>query len=112
MSAIPSAPAAGRLFALAALLEACTWAGLLAGMWVKYGTTAGDLGVRVFGPLHGAAFLLYLGATLFAAPRLRWPWWAALLAIAAAVPPLATLPVHLWFRRRGWLGARDEATRA
>jgi len=36
---------------------------------------------------------------------LRWPWWAALLALAAAVPPLVTLPLEWWFKRRGLLSA-------
>ncbi|HRO27976.1 MAG TPA: DUF3817 domain-containing protein, partial [Luteimonas sp.] len=94
---MPAAPI-GRLFSTVALIEAATWTGLLAGMYFKYGTGLGDLGVRVFGPLHGLAFLVYLGVALFAAHRLRWPLWLALLAILAAVPPLATLPLEAWLR--------------
>lgn len=107
----PMAPA-GRVFSVVALIEAATWAGLLAGMLCKYTLGLGDLGVRIFGPLHGAAFLLYLGVTLFAASRLRWPWWAMLLAVLAAVPPLVTLPLEWWFRRQGWLAAGAERASA
>lgn len=93
----------GRVFAVVALIEAFTWAGLLVGMVLKYGTGTTTLGVWWFGRLHGAAFLAYLAVALVAALRLRWPWWAWLLAILAALPPLATLPLERWYRRRGLL---------
>lgn len=101
----PLAPA-GRLFAVAAFLEGVTWAGLLIGMAFKYGATGNDLGVKVFGPLHGGAFLFYVVVTALSALRLRWPWWATLLAVIAAVPPLVTVPLEMWFRRMGLLSAR------
>jgi len=58
----------GRLFAAVAFIEAVTWAGLLIGMWMKYGPMANVALVKLFGPLHGVAFLLYVAVTLFA-PR-------------------------------------------
>lgn len=96
----------GKFFAIAAFIEAFTWAGLLVGMLFKYGIGTTELGVWLFGRLHGAAFILYVFATLFAALRLRWPWWATVLALLAAVPPLVTWPLEVWFRRRGLLAAR------
>jgi len=102
----PLAPV-GRLFAIVALLEAATWAGLLLGMLLKYGTGTTDLGVWLFGRLHGAAFLVYIAVAFIAGARLRWPMWALLLAVLAAVPPLATLPLERWYRRRGLLSASD-----
>lgn len=101
----PLAPA-GRLFAVAAFIEGFTWAGLLIGMWLKYGPVANELGVKIFGPLHGGAFLFYVVATVLSALRLRWPWWATLLAVIAAVPPLVTVPLEMWFRRIGLLSGR------
>ena len=95
---------AGRLFAIAAFAEGLTWAGLLVGMLLKYGTQTTDLGVWVFGRLHGAAFLFYVMVALVSAVRLRWPWWAWILALLAAVPPLVTVPLEMWFRRIGLLG--------
>ncbi len=95
----------GRLFAAAAVFEGLTWTGLLLGMVLKYGTQTTELGVWLFGRLHGAAFLLYLAASLLAALRLRWPWWAWALSLLAALPPLVTVPLELWFRRIGLLGA-------
>ena len=93
----------GRVFAVVALVEAFTWAGLLVGMVLKHVTQTTELGVAVFGRLHGGAFLLYVVVALVAAVRLRWPWWVAGLALAAAVPPLVTLPLERWLRRTGRL---------
>jgi integral membrane protein len=94
---------AGRLFSIIALIEALTWAGLLIGMYLKYVTGTTDFGVWLFGRLHGAAFMVYVGATLYCMARLQWPWWASLLAILAALPPLVTLPLEIWYRRIGLL---------
>ena len=108
----PAVPAAGlpapadrvgRVFAVVALVEAFTWAGLLVGMVLKHVTQTTELGVAVFGRLHGGAFLLYVVVALVAAVRLRWPWWVTGLALAAAVPPLVTLPLERWLRRTGRL---------
>ncbi len=94
----------GKLFAAAAFFEALTWAGLLVGMLLKYGTQTTELGVWLFGRLHGLAFVVYVAVSLFAWLRLRWPLWAVLVALLAALPPLVTVPVEMWFRRRGLLG--------
>jgi integral membrane protein len=96
----------GHLFSWIALAEAFTWAGLLIGMFVKYVLAWTEWGVWLFGRLHGGAFLIYCVMTIVAAIRLRWPWWATILAFIASIPPLATLPLERWFRRRGWLTAR------
>lgn len=105
MSAKPMTPA-GKLFAAAALIEGVTWAGLLIGMLLKYGTGTTELGVWLFGRLHGLAFLFYVVVTLYAWFKLRWPLWAVLLALLAALPPLVTVPLEMWFRRIGLLSER------
>lgn len=92
-----------RVFTLIARFEAFTWAGLLVGMYLKYGLQATELGVWLFGRLHGAAFILYFVIAILTALRLRWPWWAGVLAVLAAIPPLVTWPLELWFHRRGLL---------
>ena len=106
---LPALSSTGRLFAAAAFLEGLTWAGLLVGMWLKYGLEVTDTGVWLFGRLHGAAFLFYVVLTVIAGARLRWPSWALLLALLAAVPPLVTVPLEMWSRRKGLLS--DPATR-
>jgi integral membrane protein len=102
----------GRLFAVAAFFEGLTWAGLLIGMILKYGTGTTEMVVWLFGRLHGAAFLFYLVASVAAAVRLRWPWWAWLLSLLAALPPLVTVPLEWWFRRMGLLSGRPRLARA
>lgn len=96
----------GKIFAVVALIEALTWAGLLVGMFFKYVVGSTELGVWLFGRLHGGAFLVYCAVAVIAAIRLRWPWWGTLLALVASIPPLATFPLERWFRRRGMLAAR------
>lgn len=96
----------GRLFSFVALAEAFTWAGLLIGMFFKYVVQSTEWGVWLFGRLHGGAFLIYCVVAILAAVRQRWPWWGTILALLASIPPLATLPLEVWFRRRGWLAAR------
>ena len=96
----------GRAFVVVAFLEATTWAGLLVGMYLKYVTESTDVGVAVFGALHGAAFMIYVGVTVTAAWRLRWSVKVALIGLAAGVPPLATLPFEWWARRAALLSPR------
>lgn len=103
----PLAPI-GKLFRAVALIEALTWAGLLIGMWLKYGTQTTDTGVWLFGRLHGLAFLVYLVVAIIAWGKLRWPLWAVLLAIIAAIPPFLTVPVEMLLRRRGLLSAPEQ----
>jgi integral membrane protein len=97
----------GRLFVVVALLEALTWSGLLIGMFLKYVTKTTDVGVTIFGSLHGAAFLLYLVVAVIAARHLRWSWQATALVIAGAIPPLATIPIEMNLRRKGMLNKPD-----
>ena len=92
------------LFRVVAFAEALSWAGLLAGMYVKYLTDAGDLGVKVFGPVHGGVFVAYGLLTLLVARARRWSWPTRLLGLVAAVPPFATAVFEVWAERTGRLG--------
>jgi integral membrane protein len=83
-------------FRIVAVAEACSWVGLLAGMFVKRVLDASELGVQIFGPIHGAIFLAYVALALLASRALRWDARTTLLALAASVPPLVTV----WFERR------------
>ncbi|MGY1745804.1 DUF3817 domain-containing protein [Blastococcus sp. SYSU D00695] len=93
-----------QLFRAVAVAEALTWIGLLAGMYVKYVPETSEVGVQVFGPIHGAVFVLYVVDALVTARRLRWSPGTTLLALAASVPPLATVVFEVWARRSGRLG--------
>lgn len=92
------------LFRSLALAEAITWALLLAGMFLKYVTDTTDLGVRIFGMVHGVVFIAYCLVTLIVAVDQRWSLPRAVLGLAAAVPPFATLAFEVYADRRGLLG--------
>jgi integral membrane protein len=83
------------LFRVAAIAEACSWAGLLIGMFVKYGPADNELGVKIFGPVHGGLFLLYVLSVLLVRGSLRWSAGRTLLGLLASIPPFATI----WFER-------------
>lgn len=93
----------GRAFVAAAIIEAVTWTGLLLGMLLEHVFHVTDMGVAVFGPLHGVAFLVYVVIAVMAATRFRWSLGVFLLALLAAVPPLTTIPLEVWLRLTGRL---------
>ncbi|MBM7806335.1 integral membrane protein [Geodermatophilus bullaregiensis] len=96
-------------FRVVAVAEALSWLGLLAGMYVKYVPETSEVGVQVFGPVHGAVFIAYLVVALVAARVLGWSRWTALLALAASIPPLATVVFERWAARTGRLQAPARA---
>ena len=102
-------PAAVALaFRFVAVAEALSWAGLLAGMYVKYVLGTSEAGVQVFGPVHGAVFVGYVVVAGVAARVLRWSRGTTLLALAAAVPPLVTVWFERWATGTGRLASRAE----
>jgi len=96
-------------FRAVAVAEALSWIGLLAGMYVKYVPETSEVGVQVFGPIHGAVFVAYVLVALVAARVLGWSRGTALLALVASVPPLATVGFERWAGRTGRLGAPARA---
>ncbi|MFC0527081.1 DUF3817 domain-containing protein [Phytohabitans kaempferiae] len=98
-----------RLFVVVAIAEAFSWAGLLAGMALKYGPPGNELGVQVFGPIHGALFMAYCALALVTARAHRWSLLATGAALACGIPPFATLVFKRWAGRRGMLDISTEA---
>jgi integral membrane protein len=86
---------AATAFRIVALAEACSWVGLLAGMFVKWVLKTSEVGVQVFGPVHGGIFVAYVLVALVASRVLRWSPRTTVLALVCSVPPLATA----WFER-------------
>lgn len=95
-----------RLFRIVAVAEAITWALLIFGMILKYGTRTTDVMVSIGGGLHGFVFLVFLVVLVLLWISQRWTWWAGLLGLVSAVVPFATVPFEIWAERRGMLGAR------
>ena len=79
------------LFRRVAVAEAITWALLLFGMVLKYVTHTTELGVRVFGLIHGVVFIAYCLTALVLWVDQRWSFARGVLALASAVPPFATV---------------------
>ena len=88
-------------FRTVAIAEAISWTGLLIGMLFKYVLSDNEIGVKIFGPIHGGIFLAYVVVTLLTSRVLRWSPRTAVLALVCSVPPLATA----WFER---LATRNE----
>lgn len=99
-------PGISRAYVVLAVIEGFTWAGLLIGMLLEHVLHVTEWGVTIFGPLHGGAFLLYGLVTLIAAFKLRWNLGVTFMALLAAIPPLTTVPMEMWLRRKGKLDAR------
>ncbi len=71
---------ASAAFRIVAVAEAVSWVGLLTGMFVKYVPESSEVGVQVFGPIHGAVFVAYVVVALIASRVLRWSPATTLLA--------------------------------
>jgi len=72
-------------------------------MFFKWVTSSTEVGVQVFGPIHGVVFVAYVLVAAVAAVRLRWSWKITAMALLASIPPLFTLVFEVWARRRGYL---------
>jgi len=95
-----------HLFRRLAIAEAITWALLLLGMFLKYVTQTTDLGVRIFGMVHGVVFVAYCLGTLVVAVDQRWTARRALLGLVSSVPPFLTVWFDRYAERRDALGTR------
>ena len=95
-------------FRIVAVAEALSWIGLLSGMYVKYVPETTELGVKVFGPIHGGIFIAYVVIALITARVLRWSPRTTVLALVCSIPPLATV----WFERLATRNDRLPRTQA
>ncbi|GII93284.1 DUF3817 domain-containing protein [Sinosporangium siamense] len=91
-------PTALRVFRYLAIAEACSWAGLLIGMFFKYIVVFNDIGVKIFGPVHGALFVAYVIGVFAAARVAKWRTGTIVLGLVAAIPPFTSI----WFERRAF----------
>ena len=108
-------PTPRSLFRALAVSEAITWALLLTGMFLKYVTETTELGVQVFGMVHGVVFIAYCLVTILVAIDQRWSLGRLVLGLVAAVPPFATLLLESYADKRAllgneWLSRHDSPT--
>lgn len=100
---------AGR-FRFFAVLEALSWLGLLVGMAFKYLPAEGnEIGVKIFGPVHGGVFILFVLTALLASRELEWNWKTTVLALLSSIPPFFTVIFEVWAVRTGKLGEPSAA---
>lgn len=85
-------------------LEGVTWALLLFGMFLKYVPETTELGVRIFGMLHGVVFISYCLVAVLVAIDSKWSLGRLALSLVAAVIPFLTVWVSFRAQRQGWLG--------
>jgi integral membrane protein len=107
MDAMLSTPA-GR-FRLFAQAEAVSWAGLLIGMLFKYVLSDNEIGVKIFGPIHGFIFVAYVLTALLASTAQKWERRTTILALLASIPPFGTIIFERWAIRTGRLNAQTNA---
>lgn len=94
---------AGR-FRLVALAEAVSWVGLLIGMYFKYlGSPRTEIGVKVFGMVHGLVFIAFLITAVLAGLAYSWGVRTSLLALLASIVPLGSVIFLIWADRTGKL---------
>jgi integral membrane protein len=95
---------AGR-FRLVALLEAVSWVGLLVGMYFKYlGTPRTEIGVKVFGMVHGLVFIAFVVTAVLAGIAFGWTVNTWLPVLLAGIVPLASVIFLIWTDRTARLG--------
>ncbi|MDQ4213513.1 DUF3817 domain-containing protein [Microbacterium capsulatum] len=91
-----------RLFRVLAIAEAITWT-LLIGALIGRATGLSPLLVTIAGSIHGFVFLSYGATAVLLAFHQRWGVGVAILAIASAIVPYATIPAEIGLHRTGRL---------
>jgi integral membrane protein len=89
-----------RIFRICAITEAITWIGLLASMYEKYIAHTHSQAIHIFGSVHGYAFLAYVLVVFLVRAEYGWSNRMTAFALAASVPPLATVPFERWAYHR------------
>jgi integral membrane protein len=96
---------AGR-FRFVALAEAVSWVGLLIGMYFKYlGSPRTEIGVKVFGMVHGVVFMAFVTAAVLAGIAYSWSARTWLLALLGGIVQRGSVIFLIWADRRAKLGS-------
>ncbi|GAA1731348.1 DUF3817 domain-containing protein [Microcella frigidaquae] len=102
------------LYRIVAIAEAITWTILIAALVFRavVGEENAGPAVTIGGSIHGFVFLTYGATAVLTAINQRWSPGLAVLAVATAVIPYATIPFDIWAHRTGRLEGdwRREAT--
>ncbi|MCF6390919.1 DUF3817 domain-containing protein [Mycobacterium sp. MBM] len=94
-------------FRIIAIAEALSWAGLLVGMYFKYvGSPQTEIGVKIFGPIHGGVFMAFLAAALLVGIARKWNIVTWALALLGSIVPLGSVIFVIWADRTGRVDGR------
>jgi integral membrane protein len=94
-------------FRIIAFAEAVSWAGLLVGMYFKYlGSPRTEIGVKVFGMIHGLVFIAFVVVAILVGMAFKWAVSSWLLALLGSIVPLGSVIFLIWAERTGRLGHR------
>jgi integral membrane protein len=89
-------------FRLIAFAEALSWVGLLVGMYFKYlGSPRTEIGVKVFGPVHGGIFVAFVVAALLVGIAYKWGVLTWVMALLGSIVPLGSVIFLIWADRTG-----------
>lgn len=95
-----------RLFIAVAIAEAGSWLGLLTGMYFKHLGGGNEIGVKIFGPVHGVLFIAYVAFVFLLAREYSWSKKRVVAGLVCSIPPLASIGFERWVARD--LRARQE----
>ena len=92
-----------KLYRVLAIAEAITWTLLIFGLILRATAGIDQTLFTVIGGVHGFVFLSYGATAILVAINQRWHPGLALLAVATAIIPYATIPFEMVQERRGAL---------
>ena len=92
-----------KLYRMLAIAEAITWTLLIAGLILRAAVNLDATVFTTIGAVHGFVFISYGATAILVAINQRWHFGLALLAVATAIIPYATIPFELVMERRGLL---------
>lgn len=105
MTSIVDGRRAAGWFKIIAFAEAVSWVGLLVGMYFKYlGTPRTEIGVKVFGMVHGLVFVAFVITAVLVGIAVKWAASSWLLALLGSIVPLGSVIFLIWAERTGRLG--------
>jgi integral membrane protein len=93
-------------FRLIAIAEALSWAGLLVGMYLKRVAETTEVGVKVFGPIHGGVFVAFVVVAYLVGRARKWDVKTWVLALLGSIVPLGSVIFVIWADRSGKLSGR------
>jgi integral membrane protein len=78
-------------------------------MYFKHLAGTTEIGVKIFGPLHGGIFMAFLVAALLVGIARKWSLLTWACALLGSIVPLGSVIFVIWADRTGRIDARTVA---